>query len=245
MTTRTFRAPILRRPVDVTGSSTVTTLQAVQTVFSDGYGTGFDGWYAQIAGVTIPDVVSVASLQSADTIVLSEQRPRFPPFDRDRGGYPTTLYALDVAGNSLAIWPITGVTNRALGGQIIARAVGIGPPSQLNAAGAITGFGTNYDITSVPVTTDTTYRLLAEIVERGQDATLVSDDQGMVQIRLDDEIGNVETATIRTRYLADAAIGSGVTDDLGRVWAVTGTNTIGDRKYLEFQCSRSVGGMTI
>ena len=37
----------------------------------------------------------------------------------------------------------------------------------------------------------------------------------MVQIRLDDEIGNVETATIRTRYLADAAIGSGVTDDWG------------------------------
>ena len=177
MTTRTFRAPILRRPVDVTGSSTVTTLQAVQTVFTDGYGTGFNGWFAEIAGVMIPDVVSVASLQGADTIVLSEQRPRFPPFDRDRAGIPQpfTHWTLPAtpwrSGDYRSNQP-------GVGGEIIARAVGIGPPSQLNAAGAITGFGTNYDITSVPVTTDTTYRLLAEIVERGQDATLVSDDQG-------------------------------------------------------------------
>ena len=244
MTTRTFRPPILRRPVDVTGSSTVTTEQAVQTLFTDGYGSGFDGWYAQIAGVTIPNVVSVASLSGADTIILSEQSPRFPPYDSSRGGWPATLYALDADGMALAIWPIISVTNRTLGGQIIARAVAIGPPSRLNAQGEITGFGTNYDLTNVPVTTNTRYRMLAEITERGQDATLVSDDQGMVQIRLDDETGNVETATIRTRYLADAAIGSSVTDDLKRVWVVTGTNTIGDRRYLEFQCSRTIGGMT-
>lgn len=242
MTTRTFRAPILRRPVDVTGSSTVTTIQAVQTLFTDGYGTGFDGWYAQIAGVTIPDVVSVASLSGADTIVLSEQRPRFPPFDSDRGGYPATLYALDAAGNALAIWPITAVTNRILFGQIIARNVAIGPPSRLNAQGEITGFGTNYDLTNVPVTTDTIYRLLAEITERGQLATLAVDG---LAIRLDTDAGDMEYATIRTRYLADAAIGNSVTDDLGRVWAVNGTATVGDRRFLEFQCSRTIGGMTI
>ena len=153
------------------------------------------------------------------------------------------LYAIDSDGIALTRWPITGVTSVVLGGQIIARRVAVAGATLRRSPGTIVAFGTNYDYTNVSVTTDSEFRLLAEITERGQDATLVSDDQGIVQIRLDDETANIETATIRTRYLAAAAIGSGVTDDLGRVWVVNGTNTIGDRKYLEFQCSRTVGGM--
>ena len=109
----------------------------------------------------------------------------------------------------------------------------------LATVGVITGFGTNYDITAVSVTTGGVFRLLAEIAERGQTATLALEG---VQVRLETDAGDMEYAAIRTRYLAEAGIGSTITDDLGRVWTVNGSNTIGDRKYLEFQCSRSIGG---
>ena len=240
MTTQTFRAPILRHPVDVTASSTVTTQQPTPTLFSDGYGGGFDGWSAQdVNGDTIAIPTAPQDLVFAVVIILSEQRPLFPPFDRDRGGWPTILYGVDSRGVAIAEWPITAVGNRRLGGQIIARAVSVAAATMLAQMGVITGFGTNYDYTAVPVTTDNTFRLLAEIAERGQTATLALEG---VQVRLETDAGDMEYAAIRTRYLAEAGIGSSVTDDLGRVWTVNGSNTIGDRKYLEFQCSRSIGG---
>ena len=107
--------------------------------------------------------------------------------------------------------------------------------------GEIVAFGTNYDITAVPVTTDSTFRVLAEIAERGQSAILEIDG---VEVRLDRDAGNLEYATIRVRYVSEFAIGTSVTDDLDRVWTVDSTNTIADRRYLEFQCSRSIGGVT-
>ena len=240
MTTQTFRAPILRRPVDVTGSSTVTTQQPTPTAFDDGYGSGFDGWFAEdmngdrLSAPTVP-----TDLLTAVTIVLSEQSPRFPPFDFDRGGYPEFLYAIRTDGRSVLTWPITGVTNRLLGGQIIARAVGVSAPTEIVGSGDIVAFGTNYDVTAVPITVDTVSRLLADIAERGQTATLEVDG---IQVRLDTDAGDMEYAAIRTRYLAAAAIGSTITDDLGRVWTVNGSSTLGNRQYLEFQCSRSIGG---
>ena len=240
MTTRTFRPPILRRPVDVTASSTVTTQQPTPTQFSDGYGNGFDGWYAEdVNGNQLPAPAVPPDLIPAVEIVLSEQLPRFPPFDSQRGGWPTVLYGIDATGNAIAEWPITGVSSRRLGGQIIGRIVAVGPATMLATSGEIVAFGTNYDVTAVPVTTDTVFRLLAEIAERGQTATLALEG---VQVRLDTDAGDMEYAAIRTRYLAEAGIGSSVTDDLGRVWTVNGSSTIGDRKYLEFQCSRSIGG---
>ena len=243
MTTQAFRAPILRRPVDVTGSSTVTTVEPVPTEFSDGYGSGFDGWYALDAnGMVLQNVFAPLNLVGASAIVVSEQRPRFPPYDADRGGYPTLLYAIVADGRSVAGWPITGVTSNILGGQIIGRIIAIGPPFMLENVGTIVAFGTNYDTTNVPVTTNTRNRLLAEITERGQLATLAVEG---LAIRLDPIAGDMEYATIRTRYVADAAIGSAITDDLNRLWVVNGTATIGDRRYLEFQCSRTIGGMTL
>ena len=240
MTTRTFRAPILRHPVDVTASSTVTTQQPTPTPFDDGYGFGFDGWYAvDVNGDTLPTPALPPDLIPAVQIVLSEQFPRFPPFDRDRGGYPTLLYAIRTDGVAVLTWPITGVTNSLLGGQIIARIVAVSTPTEIVGSGQIVAFGTNYDTTAVPITSDNVFRLLAEIAERGQTATLELDG---VQVRLDTDAGDMEYAAIRTRYLADAGIGSTITDDLGRVWTVNNSNTIGDRKYLEFQCSRSIGG---
>ena len=240
MTTQAFRAPILRHPVDVTASSTVTTQEPTPTAFSSGYGGGFDGWYAQdVNGDRLPEPTAPADLVTAVVIVLSEQRPLFPPFDRDRGGWPTILYGIDANGNAVASWPITGVTNRTLGGQVIARAVAVDAATMLATVGVITGFGTNYDTTAVSVTTGGVFRLLAEIAERGQTATLALEG---VQVRLETDAGDMEYAAIRTRYLAEAGIGSTITDDLGRVWTVNGSNTIGDRKYLEFQCSRSIGG---
>ena len=240
MTTQAFRAPILRHPVDVTASSTVTTQEPTPTAFSDGYGTGFDGWYAlDVNGDTLPEPTAPADLVIAVTIVLSEQFPLFPPFDRDRGGWPTILYGVDANGIAIAEWPITGVTNRTLFGQIIARNVAVDAATMLATVGVIVAFGTNYDTTAVSVTTGGVFRLLAEIAERGQTATLALEG---VQVRLETDAGDMEYAAIRTRYLAEAGIGSSVTDDLGRVWTVNGSNTIGDRKYLEFQCSRSIGG---
>ena len=241
MTTRTFRAPILRRPVDVTGSSTVTTQQPTPTPFDDGYGSGFDGWSARNADGVLPAPTAPTDLATVIAILLSEQFPVFPPFDSNRGGYPTILYGIDASGNAIAEWPITGVTSLVSFGQIIGRIVAVDPATMLADTGEIVAFGTNYDITAVPVTTDTTFRVLAEIAERGQTATLELDG---VEVRLNRDAGNVEYATIRTRYVAEFAIGTSVTDDLDRVWTVDSTNTIGDRRFLEFQCSRSIGGET-
>ena len=249
MTTRTFRAPILRRPVDVTGSSTVTTQQPTPTPFDDGYGPGFDGWGAVDAnGVTLPAPTAPIDLATAVRISLSEQFPAFPPFDSDRGGYPTILYGIDADGNAIAEWPIAlddngdpRVVRVIFGGQVIGRNVFVDTATMLATSGVIVAFGTNYDVTAVPVTTDSTFRVLAEIAERGQSAILELDG---VEVRLNRDAGNLEYATIRTRYVSEIAIGTSVTDDLDRVWTVDSTNTIGDRRFLEFQCSRSIGGET-
>ena len=64
------------------------------------------------------------------------------------------------------------------------------------------------------------------IVETAVEGTLTSESQ--------------ETATVLVRYDPGRAIGTSVVDDLGRVWAVSSTRTLIDRRYLEYSLSRTV-----
>ena len=48
-------------------------------------------------------------------------------------------------------------------------------------------------------------------------------------------------ATLLMRYDETIAVGVQVTDDLGRIWNVTGSRAISDRRFLEFDLTRIVG----
>jgi len=52
--------------------------------------------------------------------------------------------------------------------------------------------------------------------------------------------GSQEEATAIVRYAPALAIGTMLTDDLGRVWTVEGSRTLGDRRYLEYSLTRQV-----
>ena len=55
--------------------------------------------------------------------------------------------------------------------------------------------------------------------------------------------GSQEEAIAIVRYSPALAIGTALTDDLGRVWTVEGSRTIGDRRYLEYSLTRLVGAV--
>ena len=54
--------------------------------------------------------------------------------------------------------------------------------------------------------------------------------------------GSQEEAIAVVRYAPNLAIGTTLTDDLGRVWTVDGSRTLGDRRYLEYSLTRQVIG---
>ena len=52
-----------------------------------------------------------------------------------------------------------------------------------------------------------------------------------------------ETGSAIVRYSPDIAIGTALTDDLGRVWVIEGSRTINDRRHLEFSLARTVAAL--
>ena len=93
----------------------------------------------------------------------------------------------------------------------------------------VSGIGAVEAVSSDPVS----QRAWASILERGAEA-------GLISVGDDTEFGTEETATFVTRYDPTRGIGGTITDDLGRVWAVRGSRTILDRRFLEYTAARNV-----
>ena len=88
------------------------------------------------------------------------------------------------------------------------------------------------------VTTTTDLPVWGELTERGSVL-------GVISITSEDDpvtTGAQEEAGAVVRYDDRLAIGMLLTDDLARVWGIRGSRTLGDRRYLEFDLSRTVDG---
>lgn len=81
-------------------------------------------------------------------------------------------------------------------------------------------------------------KVWGEIQERGSAL-------GVLTFASDDPVstGSEEQATAVVRYRPDIAIGLALTDDLGREWAIRGSRTLRDRRYLEYQLTRDVSAV--
>lgn len=78
-------------------------------------------------------------------------------------------------------------------------------------------------------------RVWAEIVDGGTNVGLLSLGGTAAQVA-----GTEESATIIVRYAPQRLSGAQVVDDLGRIWSVTSTRILEDRRFIEYQLSRTV-----
>ena len=86
------------------------------------------------------------------------------------------------------------------------------------------------------VTTTTDRRVWVAQTERGANIGILS-----IGVSQDQELTvNQETAEFVTRYEADLALGTSITDDLGRVWEIYSSRTSDDRRFLFFEGRRNV-----
>ena len=91
------------------------------------------------------------------------------------------------------------------------------------------------------ITTVTNFPAWGELTERGSalgviDVTTAEGGQTTT--------GSQEEATAVVRYDPRFAIGTMLTDDLGREWLIQGSRTLQDRRYLEFDLTRQVAGVS-
>ena len=88
------------------------------------------------------------------------------------------------------------------------------------------------------ITTTTNLPVWGELTERGSAL-------GVISITSQEDpvtTGSQEEASAVVRYEERLAIGMLLTDDFGRTWGIRGSRTLGDRRYLEFDLSRTVEG---
>ena len=85
------------------------------------------------------------------------------------------------------------------------------------------------------VTTVTARPVWGELLERGSALGVLD-----ISTAAPTTTGSQEEGTAIIRYAADLAVGTMLTDDLGREWVIDGSRTIGDRRYLEFSLYRSI-----
>lgn len=86
---------------------------------------------------------------------------------------------------------------------------------------------------SITMTTDR--RAWGELTERGSSLGVIDLTTGGQSVT-----GSQEEASAVIRYSPDLAIGTSLTDDLERVWTISGSRTLRDRRYLEFDLTRTV-----
>lgn len=87
-------------------------------------------------------------------------------------------------------------------------------------------------------TGSTARRVWGELVERGAAVGVLDvTTQGLAPERAE------ESATALIRYDPALTLATGLVDDLGRRWGVSGVRTTEDRRYLELELSRTVSGL--
>ena len=101
---------------------------------------------------------------------------------------------------------------------------------------------------------DTFIQIRFERHEHDQTITAVSDipvwgrlsergsQVGIVQLSVDGPVTSEsqENAVAIVRYAPNLAIGTSLTDDLGRVWTIAGSRTLQERRFLEYDLTRTV-----
>lgn len=91
------------------------------------------------------------------------------------------------------------------------------------------GFNVEGEETSVEETTNRT--VWAEIIERGSTAGFLALSGALTEAAQ-------ETAAFRVRWDVDLAIGTSITDDLGREWTITSSASEADRRWLTYDAFR-------
>ena len=136
------------------------------------------------------------------------------------------------------------------------RVNGIGQGIRVNVEnGRLTGadfdvsdapLGFDFDLTQYSVEGEIKKRVWCRIIEETGTAGLVRLNLGVDPLAGQGqpaegafEEGSQQQVTILTPYDESIATGDEILDDLGRVWTVTTSRTLNERRYLEFGCFRA------
>ena len=106
--------------------------------------------------------------------------------------------------------------------------------------------GFDFDLTQYAETGEVEKRVWCRIIEQGGTAGLVrlnaaqsSPDPGSDASEGGFEEGAQEEVTVLTPYDEDIANGDEIVDDLGRVWTVSSSRTLNERRYIEYSAFRT------
>ena len=254
--------PRLRRLFTVSGSSTETVDRHIEWGANARQADAFiipveqGAWYADALiarGFALPDSVVLASgLVAHNAYNIGIQNPTVSPDGSDQEDVPalneTLANLADRAhwlrvttpdsGDSYVEFNVIRIT--VFVDQPAITVVEVGPGTLVGddfTLGPTTYTTFSFERHTAPHTVEVTTdrKAWGELTERGSVV-------GILDITTSEPTttGSQETGEAVIRYNADLAIGTELTDDLGRVWSIDGSRTIADRRYLEFSLTRQV-----